>query len=70
MQASQFNPVMLLAGMVILALQVRIVSRGSVSIRLGKIEREKDPAVFWLVVAVNVMLGAVALLMGLGVFKK
>jgi hypothetical protein len=57
--------ILLLAGIVILALQVRIARRGTfVSSRFNGVTREDSPALFWSIVGVNVLLGVGALAFG------
>ena len=64
-------PILVLAGIVILALQVRIVQRGTFSAGwFSGVTRENDPLGFWFIVGVNLLLGLSALLLGaLGIGK-
>jgi hypothetical protein len=59
------GPILVLAGIVIVALQVRIARRGTFSTGLfGGLTRENGPLGFWLVVGVNLLLGLAALIFG------
>jgi hypothetical protein len=59
-------PILILAGIVILALQVRIARRGTLSAgsRFGAMTRENNPLGFWFVVGVNLLLGVAAVILG------
>ena len=70
MHTPSLNPLMLAAAAVLAWLFVRMMRRGSISLRGGVIERARHPVGFWLVAAVNGLIVVVALLMGIGVLRR
>ncbi len=60
------NPaILLLAGFVMLALEVRVVQRGTLVGKFSGVTRQTNPLAFWFIVGVNALLGVAALFLGI-----
>ncbi len=69
--AAPANPLMLLAGAVFAWLLVRMLRRGTVTVKFGTvISRETSPVAYWAVLLVNAVIIVAVFAMGLGLLKR